>query len=183
MGSTMSRLMVGDKPLPEMVGIRLTINSATKMILSSTSGTSFSAIRKSAACKNMGSMTSPPAAGDGTPVKKSLYRTGQFLSADLDKASEANERQSMLVELEDGSQIVVVQIAGLVARRILCTAQEEQKMQAGERFGLIRFGSRCDVYLPEGAVPLVAIGQSAIAGETVLADLLSDEPERETQTA
>ena len=116
-------------------------------------------------------------------VKKSLYRTGQFLSADLDKASEANERQSMLVELEDGSQIVVVQIAGLVARRILCTAQEEQKMQAGERFGLIRFGSRCDVYLPEGAVPLVAIGQSAIAGETVLADLLSDEPERETQTA
>ena len=116
-------------------------------------------------------------------VKKSLYRTGQFLSADLDKASEANERQSMLVELEDGSQIVVVQIAGLVARRILCTAQEEQKMQAGERFGLIRFGSRCDVYLPEGAVPLVAIGQSAIAGETVLADLLSDEPERETHTA
>jgi len=116
-------------------------------------------------------------------VLKSLYRTGQFLSADLDKASDANERQSMLIETEDGKQIVVVQIAGLVARRILCFAHEEQEFQAGERFGLIRFGSRCDVYLPQGSVPRVAVGQSAIAGETVLADLKSKEKQRETITS
>lgn len=116
-------------------------------------------------------------------VKKSLYRTGQFLSADLDKASDANERQSLLVETEDGKEIVVVQIAGLVARRILCFVHEEQEMQAGERFGLIRFGSRCDVYLPKGSAPLVALGQSAIAGETVLADLKSKEKQRDTLTA
>lgn len=116
-------------------------------------------------------------------VLKSLYRTGQFLSADLDKASDANERQSMLVETEDGKQIIVVQIAGLVARRILCFVHEEQEFQAGERFGLIRFGSRCDVYLPAGSVPRVAVGQSAIAGETVLADLKSKEKQRETITS
>lgn len=115
-------------------------------------------------------------------VLKSLYRTGQFLSADLDKAAEANERQSLLVETEGGKQIVVVQIAGLVARRILCFAHEEQEMHAGERFGLIRFGSRCDVYLPKGTTPRVAVGQSAIAGETVLADLKSREKQRETLT-
>lgn len=115
-------------------------------------------------------------------VLKSLYRTGQFLSADLDKAAEANERQSLLVEAEGGKQIVVVQIAGLVARRILCFAHEEQEMHAGERFGLIRFGSRCDVYLPKGTTPRVAIGQSAVAGETVLADLKSREKQRETLT-
>ena len=116
-------------------------------------------------------------------VKKSLYRTGQFLSADLDKAAEANERQSLLVETEDGKEIVVVQIAGLVARRILCFVHEGQDMQAGERFGLIRFGSRCDVYLPKGSVPLVSVGQSAIAGETVLADFKSKEKQRDTLTA
>ena len=116
-------------------------------------------------------------------VKKSLYRTGQFLSADLDKAAEANERQSLLVETDDGKELVVVQIAGLVARRILCFVHEDQEMQAGERFGLIRFGSRCDVYLPKGSVPRVAVGQSAIAGETVLADLKSKEKQRETLTA
>ncbi len=116
-------------------------------------------------------------------IAKSLYRTGQFLSADLDKASEANERQSLLIEIEDDKQLVVVQIAGLVARRILCFVHEGQEMQAGERFGLIRFGSRCDVYLPKGNVPLVAVGQSAIAGETVLADLVSKEKQRETITA
>ncbi len=116
-------------------------------------------------------------------IRKSLYRTGQFLSADLDKASDANERQSLLVEMADGKQLVVVQIAGLVARRILSFVHEDQEMQAGERFGLIRFGSRCDVYLPKGSVPLVAIGQSAIAGETVLADLASKEKQRETVTA
>ena len=116
-------------------------------------------------------------------VTKSLYRTGQFLSADLDKAAEANERQSLLVETEDGKELVVVQIAGLVARRILCFVHEGQDMQAGERFGLIRFGSRCDVYLPKGSVPLVSVGQSAIAGETVLADFKSKEKQRDTLTA
>ena len=88
-----------------------------------------------------------------------------------------------MVEAEGGKQIVVVQIAGLVARRILCFAHEEQEFHAGERFGLIRFGSRCDVYLPKDSVPRVAIGQSAIAGETVLADLKSKEKERETLTS
>ena len=115
-------------------------------------------------------------------VRKSLYRTGQFLSADLDKASEANERQSLLVENEDGQTLVVVQIAGLVARRVLCFVHEDQEVTAGERFGLIRFGSRCDVYLPVGAVTQVSIGQTAIAGETVLADLDSNEPVRDTLT-
>ena len=115
-------------------------------------------------------------------VRKSLYRTGQFLNADLDKASEANERQSLLVETDNGQTLVVVQIAGLIARRVLCFVHEDQEVTAGERFGLIRFGSRCDVYLPLGAVPLVSVGQSAIAGETVLADLESDEPPRDTVT-
>ncbi|CAI8382190.1 MAG: Phosphatidylserine decarboxylase proenzyme [Rhodobiaceae bacterium UBA7378] len=115
-------------------------------------------------------------------VRKSLYRTGQFLNADLDKASEANERQSLLVETDNEQTLVVVQIAGLIARRVLCFVHEDQEVTAGERFGLIRFGSRCDVYLPLGAVPLVSVGQSAIAGETVLADLESDEPPRDTVT-
>ena len=115
-------------------------------------------------------------------IRKSLYRTGQFLSADLDKASEANERQSLLIETEDGQTLVVVQIAGLVARRVLCFVHEDQEVTAGERFGLIRFGSRCDVYLPVGAVTQVSIGQTAIAGETVLADLDSNEPVRDTLT-
>ena len=115
-------------------------------------------------------------------VRKSLYRTGQFLNADLDKASEANERQSLLVETENGRTLVVMQIAGLVARRVLCFVHEDQSVTVGERFGLIRFGSRCDVYLPVGAVPMVSVGQTAIAGETVLADLDSDEALRETLT-
>jgi len=120
-----------------------------------------------------------PAAGI---VKKSLYRTGQFLNADLDKASDANQRHSMLVSLSDGSDMVVTQIAGLVARRILNHANEGDSFIAGERFGLIRFGSRLDIYLPEGAEPLVAVGQTAIAGETVIADLASEEPARDVNT-
>ncbi len=116
-----------------------------------------------------------PVAGQ---IKRILYRTGQFLSADLDKASEANERNSLLIETTDGQEIVVVQIAGLVARRIVCWAEQEQDLIAGERFGLIRFGSRVDVYLPADAVPLVAVGQSAIAGETILSDLDYNEPVR-----
>ncbi|TCO72376.1 phosphatidylserine decarboxylase [Rhodovulum euryhalinum] len=99
------------------------------------------------------------------------YRPGKFLNASLDKASEDNERNGLAVELEDGRRYGVVQIAGLVARRILCWSAEGQRLATGERFGLIRFGSRLDVYLPEGARPLVAIGQTMVAGETVIADL------------
>lgn len=104
-------------------------------------------------------------------ITRIAYRPGKFLNASLDKASKDNERNGLAVMLEDGRQYGVVQIAGLVARRILCWATEGQELQRGERFGLIRFGSRLDVYLPEGATPLVRIGQSMVAGETVIADL------------
>lgn len=109
-------------------------------------------------------------------VKRIAYRPGQFLNASLDKASEENERNSLVIERADGQDIVVVQIAGLVARRIVCDVAEGKELVAGERYGIIRFGSRLDVYLPEGAIPLVAVGQSAISGETVLADSISVEP-------
>lgn len=109
-------------------------------------------------------------------VKRIAYRPGQFLNASLDKASEENERNSLVIERADGQDIVVVQIAGLVARRIVCDVAEGKELVAGERYGIIRFGSRLDVYLPEGAIPLVAVGQTAIAGETVLADSISVEP-------
>jgi phosphatidylserine decarboxylase len=98
------------------------------------------------------------------------YRPGKFLNAALDKASIDNERQSMRMKLANGKEIAVVQIAGLVARRILCEAREGQSYRAGERFGLIRFGSRVDVYLDDGMVPLVATGQRCVAGETVIAE-------------
>ena len=103
-------------------------------------------------------------------VDKIVYQPGKFLNADLDKASLDNERNSLVITTEK-SRIAVVQIAGLVARRIVCFVREGQPVGAGERFGMIRFGSRLDVYLPENATPLVAVGQLAIAGETVLADL------------
>ncbi len=109
---------------------------------------------------------------------KMAYRPGKFLNASLDKASEDNERNSLCLELADGRQIAVVQIAGLVARRIMPFVSEGQGLKTGERFGLIRFGSRVDVYLPEGVVPLVAIGQSMVAGETVIAELGRDLPQR-----
>ena len=114
---------------------------------------------------------------DGTIVKLA-YRPGKFLNASLDKASEHNERQSVRMKLADGRDIAYVQIAGLVARRILIWVQEGQKLAAGERFGLIRFGSRVDIYLPDGVSPLVCVGQIAVAGETVIADLLAEEPPR-----
>ena len=104
-------------------------------------------------------------------IKKVAYHPGKFLNASLDKASEENERNSMVIEMADGQELVVVQIAGLVARRILCEAREGDSMGTGERFGLIRFGSRLDVYLPDGVEPLVAVGQTMVAGETVLADV------------
>lgn len=99
------------------------------------------------------------------------YRPGKFLNASLDKASVDNERNGLAVELPDGRKIAVVQIAGLVARRILCWAKTGQHLRTGERFGLIRFGSRLDVYLPPGVEPEVALGQTMIAGETILARL------------
>jgi phosphatidylserine decarboxylase len=102
-------------------------------------------------------------------VDRIAYRPGKFVNAELDKASEDNERNSLVIDTPAG-RIGVIQIAGLVARRIVCFVREGQSMTAGERFGLIRFGSRLDVFLPEGAKPLVAEGQTAVAGETVLAD-------------
>ena len=102
-------------------------------------------------------------------VAKVAYKAGLFLNADLDKASEDNERNSMIIESERG-RFGVVQIAGLVARRIVCFTKAGETLGVGARFGLIRFGSRVDVYFPEGVRPLVALGAKAIAGETVLAD-------------
>ena len=103
-------------------------------------------------------------------IERIAYHAGAFLNADLDKASEANERCGLVIRA-NGTRIGVVQIAGLIARRIVSFVREGVTIGAGERFGLIRFGSRVDVYLPEGIKPLVAEGQTAIAGETVIADL------------
>jgi len=110
-------------------------------------------------------------------IDEIAYHPGAFLSADLDKASEDNERNSFLISTGT-VRIGVVQIAGLVARRIVCFVRKGTSVGAGERIGMIRFGSRVDVYLPEGARPLVAEGQSAIAGETIIADLRSGDRER-----
>ena len=106
------------------------------------------------------------------------YRPGKFLNAALDKASEHNERQSIHLRTRDGLNICMVQIAGLVARRIKCDLVAGRNVKAGERVGLIRFGSRVDVYLPDGIAPLVCVGQRAVAGETVLADIRSEESSR-----
>lgn len=114
---------------------------------------------------------------DGELVKIA-YTPGKFLNAALDKASTDNERQSYRVKLDNGKEIAMVQIAGLVARRIVGFVTEGRKLKAGERFGLIRFGSRVDVYLEDGSAPLVCVGQRCFAGETVIADLSSDEAPR-----
>lgn len=114
---------------------------------------------------------------DGT-VTAASYRPGKFVNASLDKASEFNERQSLRISLADGRDLACVQIAGLIARRIRCDVGNGDAVQAGQRFGLIRFGSRLDIYLPDGVAPMVALGQRTIAGETVIADLHSDEPTR-----
>jgi len=111
-------------------------------------------------------------------VSKMHYNAGKFFNAALDKASEENERQSIKITTPDGATLGVVQIAGLVARRILCDLQEGQSVKTGERFGLIRFGSRVDIYLPPEATPLVIEGQRAIGGETIIADLKSNEEPR-----
>jgi phosphatidylserine decarboxylase len=104
-------------------------------------------------------------------VTRIAYRHGAFLSASLDKASEENERNAMAIRLPDGSDMAVVQIAGLIARRILCFVHEGQPVQAGELYGFIRFGSRTDLYLPPGVMPLVVVGQTMVGGETVIAEL------------
>lgn len=108
-------------------------------------------------------------------LEKVVYVPGLFLNASLDKASEDNERQIFLLKAEGGARIPFVQIAGLVARRIRREAREGQEVSAGERIGLIRFGSRVDVYLPEGTAPLVCVGQKMVSGETVLAELGEDD--------
>lgn len=111
-------------------------------------------------------------------IKKIVYYPGKFFNASLDKASEHNERHGIYLETKDGTPVGFVQIAGLIARRILCYASEGQEIKVGERYGLIRFGSRVDVYLPKKVAPLVIEGQIMVAGETVLADLNSKEAQR-----
>jgi phosphatidylserine decarboxylase len=120
-----------------------------------------------------------PIAGKVTAV---VYRPGKFFNASLDKASEENERNSLAIEMADGRKIAVVQIAGLVARRILCWTKPGDSLATGERFGLIRFGSRLDVYLPDGVEPQVALGQTMVAGETVIALIGQDAPARMART-
>lgn len=114
-------------------------------------------------------------------IKSIAYRPGKFFNASLDKASVDNERNSVCIQMADGRELAVVQIAGLVARRIVCFVANGDTINTGERFGLIRFGSRLDVYLPEGVHPMVNLGQTMVAGETVLADLNSSDPARDAR--
>ncbi len=107
---------------------------------------------------------------DGT-VTRIVYRHGRFANASLNRASDDNERNAIALRLPDGRDMAVMQIAGLLARRIVCTIREGDAVHAGARFGIIRFGSRADLYLPVGVVPLVAEGQTMIGGETVIAEL------------
>ncbi len=116
-------------------------------------------------------------------IVRSLYVPGAFLNAALDKASEDNERRILVIDTQEDGEVGVVQIAGLVARRIVTFSAIGDTLGVGQRFGLIRFGSRVDVYLPPGKTALVGVGQRAVAGETVLADLRSVEPEREVLRA
>lgn len=114
-------------------------------------------------------------------ITRSVYVPGAFLRASSDKASDDNERRALVIETPTGDEVAVLQIAGMISRRIVTFAGEGDTVGVGQRFGLIRFGSRVDVYLPEGKSPLVSIGQRMIAGETVIADLRSDEAEREAR--
>jgi phosphatidylserine decarboxylase len=108
---------------------------------------------------------------DGT-ITRIAYRHGAFFNASVDKASEQNERNALAIRLTDGQDLAVVQIAGLIARRIVCDVREGDAVRTGARFGIIRFGSRTDLYLPEGVRPMVSEGQTMIGGETVVAELL-----------
>jgi phosphatidylserine decarboxylase len=119
-----------------------------------------------------------PVSGKITQI---VYTPGLFLNAELDKASDDNERSALVLD-SAGTKIGVVQIAGLVARRIVSFVKEGDSLGVGERFGLIRFGSRVDVFLPLGTQVLVGLGQVAVAGETVLADLRANEPARQFRT-
>ena len=110
-------------------------------------------------------------------IERIVYRAGKFISADLDKASEDNERNAFIIVTGPGQRVGIVQIAGLVARRIVCFAREGDSLGAGERIGMIRFGSRVDIYLPEGTRVLAGEGQIATAGETVIADMIARETE------
>jgi phosphatidylserine decarboxylase len=115
----------------------------------------------------------------GGTIKKIHYHPGKFINASLDKASEHNERQYMVVEAKDKTLIAFTQIAGLIARRIRVDVKEGDHVETGQRFGLIRFGSRVDIFLPPHVHPLVSVGQTMVAGETVLADMLSKETSRD----
>lgn len=112
-------------------------------------------------------------------IEKVIYHPGKFLNASFDKASDDNERNTIVVKNDKGIKVAATQIAGLIARRIVCSVYEKSQVLAGQEFGLIRFGSRVDVYLPLGVEPLVVVGQRAIAGETILANLASGEKMRE----
>lgn len=114
-------------------------------------------------------------------IKKVIYTPGKFLNASLDKASEDNERSAALVETSEGKLIGFVQIAGFVARRIICDLHENQEVETGERYGIIRFGSRADIYLPKGTHPLVSVGQTMVGGESVIADMKSKEKARQSE--
>jgi len=116
-----------------------------------------------------------PATGE---ITKMQYIKGKFFNATLDKASKDNERQLLSMKTTSGKDIAFVQIAGLVARRIICLAKVGDQYEAGQRFGWIRFGSRLDVYLPTDIEPLVCVGQTMVAGETVLANLSAPKQER-----
>lgn len=118
---------------------------------------------------------------DGT-ITKIAYVPGTFVNASLDKASENNERNGLVIRTGDGRDLAIVQIAGLVARRIVCWVKDGETLRSGQRIGMIRFGSRVDVYLPDGVAPLVGPGQRMIAGETVIADLDCREDPRAVET-
>ncbi|MEE2693850.1 MAG: phosphatidylserine decarboxylase [Pseudomonadota bacterium] len=112
-------------------------------------------------------------------IVKNAYRSGKFLNASLDKASEDNERRSLVIRTKKGVKVTFVQIAGLVARRIVCWVDEGQSLRVGERYGMIRFGSRVDVYLPKGTRLIAIPGQRAVAGETPIAQLDNSEEDQE----
>lgn len=114
-------------------------------------------------------------------VSQSVYVPGAFVNPTADKESEDNERRATVITTPDETEYVVVQIAGMISRRIVAFVHEGDNVGAGQRIGLIRFGSRVDVYLAPGAIPRVSVGQRMVAGETVLADLKSTEPEREAR--
>ena len=104
-------------------------------------------------------------------VKERWYHDGKYLNASLDKSSTENERMALWIHMDDGTEVTCVQIAGLVARRILCYASPGDRLQRGQRYGFIRFGSRVDVYLPAGSSPRVSVGDKVTGGETVFAEL------------